>query len=112
MYLCLPPLQVDKAFDYLCTFAGAPERNMRFAVSCGSQSRGIYLRECHQVVQPVEVVVTIEPVYRDEARLAAPTDLSSRYHHHPHPPLCVPPQTCLVGITLTLHSVCPHRPVW
>ena len=75
-------LQVDKAFDYLTNYANVPERNMRLEVSCGSNSRGIYLREFHQVLQPSEVVVTIEPVYMEDAT-GAPTDVTGRYCNWP-----------------------------
>ncbi len=58
--------QVDKAYDYLVSYASVPERNMRFNVSCTGGKRGVYLREAHHLVKPSEIVVTIDPAYMEE----------------------------------------------
>lgn len=57
---------MNRAFDHLAEFAMAPERYLRFAVSCGGGMRGVYLRENHQLQKPHEIPVTVEPVYIDE----------------------------------------------
>ncbi|XP_029189240.2 tripeptidyl-peptidase 2-like isoform X1 [Acropora millepora] len=59
-------LQVDKAFDYCREFISVPERNVRFEVSCSGNTRGIYLRESHQLCKPTNAAVSVTTYYEDD----------------------------------------------
>ncbi|XP_015752679.1 PREDICTED: tripeptidyl-peptidase 2-like [Acropora digitifera] len=59
-------LQVDKAFDYCREFISVPERNVRFEVSCSGNTRGIYLRESHQLCKPTNEAVSVTTYYEDD----------------------------------------------
>lgn len=58
-------LQVEKAFDHLCTYQDQPERDVRFHVSCGvNNSKGIHLRWGMQE-RMKEFNINVEPYFLD-----------------------------------------------
>ncbi|XP_015173140.1 PREDICTED: tripeptidyl-peptidase 2 isoform X4 [Polistes dominula] len=58
-------LQVERAFDNLVTYNDAPERDVRFAVNCGTNnSKGIHMR-IGVIDRPKDYSVTVEPVFLD-----------------------------------------------
>uniref|UniRef100_A0A1B6CLJ0 Tripeptidyl-peptidase 2 n=1 Tax=Clastoptera arizonana TaxID=38151 RepID=A0A1B6CLJ0_9HEMI len=62
-------LQVEKAFDHLVNFANAPERDVRFHITCGTgNNKGIYIRQ-HLQDKPREYSVFIEPVFANSDKV-------------------------------------------
>lgn len=56
-------LQVERAFDNLVSCCDAPERDIRFAISCGvSNSKGIHMRT-GVIDRPKDYAITVEPVF-------------------------------------------------
>lgn len=68
-------LQVDKAFDLLLATHSAPERDVRFHVSCGqSGAKGIYIRsKLHST--KYEYSVTVEPSFKNCDSVEASTKI-------------------------------------
>lgn len=56
-------LQVDKAFSFAVEKCSAPEANVSFTVSVGSNRRGVYLREFHETDRVSDHVVSVKPEF-------------------------------------------------
>lgn len=64
-------IQVDKAFDYLTTYQGTRERNVRFQLQCGSSSsKGIYIRTKTSSKKHI-FKVSVEPRFLNEDEVPA-----------------------------------------
>ena len=46
--------------------AQSQSTNLRLGITCGNGSRGIYLREPHQLEKPSEFSITVDPKFMDE----------------------------------------------
>ena len=58
-------LNIEKAWLHLATHAAAPERDVRFVVTCnGKASKGIHLRGL-QAQKAAEYAVKVEPLFLD-----------------------------------------------
>ncbi|XP_046818750.1 tripeptidyl-peptidase 2 isoform X1 [Vespa crabro] len=58
-------LQVERAFDNLVAYCDAPERDVRFSISCTAHnSKGIHMR-IGVIDRPKDYPVTVEPVFLD-----------------------------------------------
>ncbi|KAK2578923.1 hypothetical protein KPH14_011132 [Odynerus spinipes] len=58
-------LQVERAFDNLVTYCDVPERDVRFAINCGTNnSKGIHMR-VGLIDRPKDYAITVEPVFLD-----------------------------------------------
>ncbi|XP_076661783.1 tripeptidyl-peptidase 2-like [Halictus rubicundus] len=56
-------LQVERAFESLITYSNAPERDVRFSVSCGGyNTKGIHMRT-GIIDRPKEYTVNVEPIF-------------------------------------------------
>ncbi|KAI4503188.1 hypothetical protein M0802_001410 [Mischocyttarus mexicanus] len=62
-------LQVERAFENLVSYSDAPERDVRFAVNCGTNnSKGIHMR-IGVIDRPKDYSVTVEPVFLDSENI-------------------------------------------
>lgn len=69
-------LQVDQAFDHLINNYNAPERDVRFHISCGvTAGKGIYIRSKLQTTK-YEYSVSVEPVFRNCDSIEASTKIN------------------------------------
>ncbi|XP_024939416.1 tripeptidyl-peptidase 2 isoform X3 [Cephus cinctus] len=58
-------LHVERAFENLITFAGSPERDVRFSINCGlNNSKGIHIRN-GVIDRSKDYAITVEPVFLD-----------------------------------------------
>uniref|UniRef100_T1IXT2 Tripeptidyl-peptidase 2 n=1 Tax=Strigamia maritima TaxID=126957 RepID=T1IXT2_STRMM len=69
-------IQVEKCFDHLLAYADAPEWNVRFHISCGSDTKGIYIRDAVKLSKPSEYTITVEPQYLDDTNMAIPNKIA------------------------------------
>ncbi|XP_046586806.1 tripeptidyl-peptidase 2 isoform X1 [Neodiprion lecontei] len=58
-------LQVERAFDHLVAYSGAPERDVRFSITCSlNNAKGIHLRG-GVLDRPKDCPITVEPIFLD-----------------------------------------------
>lgn len=55
-------LQVERAFDNLISCCDVPERDVRFAINCGVNSKGIHMRT-GVIDRAKDCAITVEPVF-------------------------------------------------
>uniref|UniRef100_A0A183J337 Tripeptidyl-peptidase 2 n=1 Tax=Soboliphyme baturini TaxID=241478 RepID=A0A183J337_9BILA len=60
-------LQVDYAYEYIRKFTRPENNDVQYKVTVGSNGRGVYLRELHEVERCREICISIEPEFRDSA---------------------------------------------
>ena len=73
--------QVDKAFEHMLQYYDVPERNIRFNMTIGESKRGIYLRELHEVQNPSDHNITVEPIYMEKTSGQSQVNLKLSFYH-------------------------------
>ena len=73
-------LQIDKAYEYMKTYAGQADRDVRFDVRVPSRDggRGIYLREPFETERADVYRVNVDPIFPDDADNRAKVDFEVR----------------------------------
>lgn len=57
--------QVEKAYEFLSSHCDSQENKVEFNINILDGSRGIYLRDLHNLQKPYETNVTVEPRFFD-----------------------------------------------